>query len=306
MLYEKLNYIIAIAEEQNLTKAAKRLFISQPTLTLYVNRLEEELGVKLFNREKSPITLTDAGVYYLEKMKKIYTSEQALRNEIHFIASPSQTLLLGIGQARSHFWLPRILPAFCSTHPTVNIQVSQKTEQIMFEELKKKHLDVVIGALPITNDFVIDDLMTDKLLFAAHKKFHLIPEKIRDEYGPQNPYTIQPEQLNGLPFILPQVSNALYDCYKEILQNNRFRPSRIISFNNLNTGLLLNIQGLGVQLLISSLFLFNHEPGIKNLDFFCLENMPRTRRCIAAFHEDSIKKKLIEDFVETVKNEIHI
>ena len=74
MLYEKLNYIIAIAEERNLTQAAKRLYISQPTLTLYLNRLENELGVKLFDRTKSPVTLTDAGAYYLEKMKKIYAS----------------------------------------------------------------------------------------------------------------------------------------------------------------------------------------------------------------------------------------
>ena len=88
MLYEKLNYIIAIAEERNLTQAAKRLYISQPTLTLYLNRLENELGVKLFDRTKSPVTLTDAGAYYLEKMKKIYASEQALRSQIHFIANP--------------------------------------------------------------------------------------------------------------------------------------------------------------------------------------------------------------------------
>ena len=105
MLYEKLNYIIAIAEERNLTQAAKRLYISQPTLTLYLNRLENELGVKLFDRTKSPVTLTDAGAYYLEKMKKIYASAQALRSQIHFIANPTQTLLVGIGQVRGHHLL---------------------------------------------------------------------------------------------------------------------------------------------------------------------------------------------------------
>ena len=70
MLYEKLNYVLAIAEERNLTRAAKRLFISQPTLTLYLNRLEAELGVKLFDRSKTPIGLTEAGNYYIGEMKK--------------------------------------------------------------------------------------------------------------------------------------------------------------------------------------------------------------------------------------------
>ena len=58
MLYEKWNYVLAIAEEQNLTRAAKRLFISQPALTLYLNRLEKELGVKLFDRSRTPILFT--------------------------------------------------------------------------------------------------------------------------------------------------------------------------------------------------------------------------------------------------------
>ena len=68
MLYEKLDYVLAIAEEQNLTRAAKKLYISQPTLTMYLNRLEENLGVKLFDRRNTPITITPAGRRYIEKM----------------------------------------------------------------------------------------------------------------------------------------------------------------------------------------------------------------------------------------------
>ena len=55
MFNDKMDYIFAIAEEQNLTHAAKRLFIAQSTLTMYLNRLESELGMKLFDRSKSPI-----------------------------------------------------------------------------------------------------------------------------------------------------------------------------------------------------------------------------------------------------------
>lgn len=217
MLYEKLNYVIAIAEEQNLTQAAKRLFISQPALTQYISRLETELGVKLFNRSKLPVTLTEAGMYYLENMKKIYTAEQALRSEIHSMANPSQILRIGLGQVRSHLWMPQILPAFCSTHPTVSIQVNQTTEQVMLEDLKRKRLDVAIGALPVTNDLASMELLSEKILFAAHKKFCLIPQNDHTEYSPQNPCIIHAEQLDGLPFIIPQTSNVLYNCFEEIL-----------------------------------------------------------------------------------------
>ncbi|MBS5605023.1 LysR family transcriptional regulator [Clostridium sp. AF18-27] len=304
MLYEKLNYIIAIAEERNLTQAAKRLYISQPTLTLYLNRLENELGVKLFDRTKSPVTLTDAGAYYLEKMKKIYASEQALRSQIHFIANPTQTLLVGIGQVRGHHWLPLFLPTFCSIHPDINVQIVQETEQRMYEDLQKQKLDVGIGVFPASTDIEMVEIMEETLFFAAHRKFGLIPDHLRGKHDMKNPYIVQPDQLNGLPFIIPQVSNGLYDTYQTILQNNQIHPSRTISINNLSTGLLLNVKGLGVQLLSGSVVYFSHEPGVNQLDLFLLENMPETRKCMAIYQSGNIKQKLIQDLIRTLKNEV--
>ena len=304
MLYEKLNYIIAIAEERNLTQAAKRLYISQPTLTLYLNRLENELGVKLFDRSKSPVTLTDAGAYYLEKMNKIYASEQALRSQIHFIANPTQTLLVGIGQVRGHHWLPLFLPTFCSIHPDINVQIVQETEQQMYEDLQKQKLDVGIGVFPASTDIEMVEIMEETLFFAAHRKFGLIPDHLRGKHDMKNPYIVQPDQLNGLPFIIPQVSNGLYDTYETILQNNQIHPSRTISINNLSTGLLLNVKGLGVQLLSGSVVYFSHEPGVNQLDLFLLENMPETRKCTAIYQSGNIKQKLIQDLIRTLKNEV--
>lgn len=304
MLYEKLNYIIAIAEERNLTQAAKRLYISQPTLTFYLNRLENELGVKLFDRSKSPVTLTDAGAYYLEKMKKIYASEQALRSQIHFIANPTQTLLVGIGQVRGHHWLPLFLPTFCSIHPDINVQIVQETEQQMYEDLQKQKLDVGIGVFPASTDIEMVEIMEETLFFAAHRKFGLIPDHLRGKHDMKNPYIVQPDQLNGLPFIIPQVSNGLYDTYETILQNNQIHPSRTISINNLSTGLLLNVKGLGVQLLSGSVVYFSHEPGVNQLDLFLLENMPETRKCTAIYQSGNIKQKLIQDLIRTLKNEV--
>lgn len=304
MLYEKLNYIIAIAEERNLTQAAKRLYISQPTLTLYLNRLENELGVKLFDRSKSPVTLTDAGAYYLEKMKKIYASEQALRSQIHFIANPTQTLLVGIGQVRGHHWLPLFLPTFCSIHPDINVQIVQETEQQMYEDLQKQKLDVGIGVFPASTDIEMVEIMEETLFFAAHRKFGLIPDHLRGKHDMKNPYIVQPDQLNGLPFIISQVSNGLYATYETILQNNQIHPSRTISINNLSTGLLLNVKGMGVQLLSGSVVYFSHEPGVNQLDLFLLENMPETRKCTAIYQGGNIKQKLIQDLIRTLKNEV--
>ena len=307
MMYEKLDYILAVAEELNLTRAAKKLYISQPTLTLYLNRLETELGVRLFDRGRVPIRLTEAGSYYIEKMKAISTAEQLLKNDLRLIADPEQTLVIGIGQVRGHHWLPRILPRFCSLYPHVNIQVLQSPEQQMAEGLRSGEVDVAFGALPASvSDLHVVDIMYESLYFAAHKVFGLIPEQERHLYSAEHPCVIPPEALNHLPFICPRVSNGLYDSYEKIIEQNHIHTSRIISVSNLNTGFQLTMAGLGVQLLSGSILQMNEAQLEQNhqLDFCILEHMPATRKCTAVYAPDNIKKDLIETVIEIVRTDL--
>ena len=307
MLYEKWNYVLAIAEEQNLTRAAKRLFISQPALTLYLNRLEKELGVRLFDRSRTPILLTEAGKYYVEQMKKISASEQALRSEIRMIADPAKTLVISIGQVRGHHWLPLFLPAFCFIHPDVNIQVIQGREASMGQALRSGQVDVLIGSHSAAlSDLEVVELSHEQLFFAAHKQFGLIPPACRSQYSIRSPYRISPERLDGLPFITSQVSNDLYSSYESIILANQIRPSRTISVSNLYTGFKLAAQGLGVQLLAGSLLQLGEEADTmeETMDFCVLEDMPQTRKCVAVYSKDNIKKQLILDVIQAIKDQV--
>ena len=69
--FDKLHYLVVLAEERNITRAAERLYVSQPALTAYLNRLEKSLDVRLFDRTVSPIRLTAAGQHYISEMQKI-------------------------------------------------------------------------------------------------------------------------------------------------------------------------------------------------------------------------------------------
>ena len=307
MMYEKLEYILAIAEEQNLTRAAKKLYISQPTLTLYLNRLEAELGVRLFDRGRTPIRLTDAGRYYIDKMKLIYNAELALRNDLHLVADPEKTLVIGIGQVRGHHWLPKLLPGFCRLYPRVNIQVMQTTEQQMAEALLSGEIDVAFGVLPaLVHKLCIVDLLLEHLFFVAHRQFGLVPEEVRDRFSAEQPYLIQPEALNHLPFIAPRIFNGLYESFESILRQNQIQPLKTISISNLNTGFQLARAGLGVQLLSGAILQMNEAQlaDCRELDFCVLEHMPATRKCVAAYTPDNIKKELIERLISMVREDI--
>ncbi len=307
MMYEKLEYVLAIAEEQNLTRAARKLYISQPTLTLYLNRLEAELGVRLFDRGRTPIRLTDAGRYYIDKMKQIYYAELALRNDLRLVADPEQTLGIGIGQVRGHHWLPKLLPGFCGLYPHVNIQVMQTSEQQMADALLSGEIDVAFGVLPaMVQKLCIVDLLLEHLFFAAHRQFRLVPEDIRDRFSAERPYLLEPEALNHLPFIAPRIFNGLYESLETILRQNQIQPLKTISISNLNTGFQLARAGLGVQLLSGSILQMNEAQtaDCRELDFCVLEHMPSTRRCVAAYTPDNIKKELIERLIRMVREDI--
>lgn len=103
---EHLDYFIAIVEEKNLTKAAQRLYISQPSLTRYVNRLEEEYGVKLLDRGQAPVELAAAGSLFLEEKLRIENTELNLRKKLKQLSNPQAKITIGIGYNRGTRWVP--------------------------------------------------------------------------------------------------------------------------------------------------------------------------------------------------------
>lgn len=305
MLYEKLDYVLAVAEERNLTKAAQRLYISQPTLTLYLNRLEQELGTKLFDRSRSPVGITQAGQYYVLKMKQVAMAEQTIRSELKYMSNPTQTLIVGVGQVRGNHWMPVILPEFCGRNPQINIQVLQKSEEVIYEALEQQRADLVIGAYPTASaEFAVEELLFEELFLAAHRRLGVIPQEARQRYDYLHPYPVQPEQLRGLPFIVPDPQNGLYTVYEQMVRENHLNPSRTITVGNLSTGARLMAQGLGVQLMSGPVLELTPGIPMEELDFFVLPGMQALRRCVAVYRPDSVKKALIEDFLDIVRHTV--
>lgn len=305
MISEKFEYIMAIVEEQNITRAAHKLFVSQPTLTHYLNRLEAELGAKLFDRSKNPVLPTSAGEYYIKHMLKLLGDEQAVRDNVRTISNPTRVFRIGIGQVRGIYWLPQILPYFCSIHPNVDIQAVTKPEVELEAALYKYHLDIAIGTIPFFSaDYRIENLFAERMVLCAHRKYGLIPDDCRQQYSPANPYVIQPEALEGLPFIEPANSNGISDNFRQLFQKYHIKSGRTIVTSNQHLGFSLAVAGLGVQMLFCSAFSANGFELNPDIDCFILEGMNSSRKCVAVYHDNSANLSLIQDFIRIIRNEI--
>lgn len=309
MLYEKFDYILAIAEEQNLTRAAQKLYISQPTLTMYLNRLEESLGVRLFDRKKNPVTPTAAGKYYLEKMQEIADAEQILKGELHSIRDPDQLFRIGIARVRGHYWLPPLLRSLTERHPSLNIVVSLNSEKQMQRQLEKRTLDLAVGTLAGIGKsevpLVMEELAYEKVLIVAHRKFGIVPPEERGNNSPSTPWMADPAALQNLPFITPPPTSGMYQMVQKLLGQYNIRPSRNIVVDMQNTGLLMAEEGLGVKMISADvLAAIPTVERRRKLDFFILPDMPAARVCYAAWREDTQTLPLIREAIEILKEEI--
>jgi len=102
MDFHQLEYVMAIAEEKSFSKAAKKLYISQPSLSQYIMRLEEQIGIKIFDRTTNPLILTFAGEKYLEAAKNILILNNQLKRVLVDIAdSKKGRLTIGIPVSRN-------------------------------------------------------------------------------------------------------------------------------------------------------------------------------------------------------------
>ena len=309
MLYEKLDYILAIAEEQNLTRAAKKLYISQPTLTMYLNRLEDDLGVRLFDRKKNPILLTTAGRHYIEKMREIAEAEQILRGELHTVASPKRIFRIGSSRVRGNYWLPPLLRILADRYPELSFSVTLGTDTQMRERLEKGYLDFVIAVLSDMpeNSLPIEtrDVAVENVMLVAHRSFGLVPSAERAGNSPDRPWVLSPERLHGIPFIAPSSENGMYVSFQKMIAQYKIQPGNVLAIDSMTTGLMMTAQGLGAQLISAGILIaITDEAQRRELDYCVLPGFPATRKSSVAWREDTDMLPLIQEASQILLDEV--
>ena len=157
MTLTQLHYMAAVAEYGNFTIAADKCFVTQPTLSMQVQKLEEELEVKIFNRATKPIALTDIGEKILVQAKKI-TEEATRMKDIVSIEKGfvGGEFKLGIIPTVMPTLLPMFLNNFIKKHPKVDLKIEELTTQNITRMLEEGHLDAGIAATPLSMDHILE------------------------------------------------------------------------------------------------------------------------------------------------------
>lgn len=148
-----LNYFVATAQELNMTRAAQKLLVSQPALSRQIADLEDELGVKLFNRQLRHLTLTPAGQYLYEQAKEILTLASKTKSNLQSSAVISGDLTIAAGESFAMQRLMNIVSNIIRDYPTVKIHILSGDYEFAERRLDTGAVDfaVIIGNLPLDN-----------------------------------------------------------------------------------------------------------------------------------------------------------
>lgn len=119
-----LKYVIAVAEDRSFTASAKRLYISQPSLSQSIRALEKQLGTELFDRRKTPLALTPAGDAYLKWARQVVQTQQQMEQQIADMSSGARTrLAIGASAERTRNLLPPVIKRFFELRPNCSIKI---------------------------------------------------------------------------------------------------------------------------------------------------------------------------------------
>ncbi|WP_226673746.1 LysR family transcriptional regulator [Rossellomorea aquimaris] len=234
---------ISAAEFSHFRKAAERLYISQPTVTVHIKQLEKELGVKLFEREGKKIKLTEAGRSYLKHAKRLIEIYEEGITALQSISQGyTKTLKMAISPLIADNVLPFVLKQFLETHPQVEISVeiieSDEIEKAVLEE----RVDIGLSCLPCFSPELEQTLLfTDKVILVA-------PHDGRDfESAPP----LEEEELLSSNYLLTHNHPAYWDylCYTI----KQFYPkTRMMKVSQTHITKRFITEGLGISYLPAS------------------------------------------------------
>ena len=118
MNINQLKYIVTIAEELNITKASKKLFVSQSSLSQCIKTIEKEIGAKIFETNITPLKLTYAGEIYINWAKEVLTSQDEMMEKVKEISTQNNVrIIVGVATHRSIYLLPQVIKEFRNLYP---------------------------------------------------------------------------------------------------------------------------------------------------------------------------------------------
>lgn len=254
-------YFLKIVECRSISRAAEQLYISQPSLTKYLQRLESSIGETLFDRKQYPIKLTCAGQHYYEYVKKLEAEELKLKTKIFEIKNMGRgNITIGMPLWRSSVLLPEFLPLFSQKYPLIRVNLKEGSSTSIENALMSGEIDIGFLNLPINYaSLAYETIAKEYILLACSKENIAIQGRFsQSEQGSPYP-NVDIRDLADQPFILTQPGQHITDYVNAMISARNLELDCVFRTANVSTAVNLAAANMG--------FTFVPEIGIKSKFF---------------------------------------
>ncbi len=238
MEVHQLRYFCAVARHGTFTRASEVEHVAQPSLSQQIQKLEAELGARLFDRLPRSARLTVFGKAFLPKAESILRDLQAAKTELRDMSGNEQgEVAVGIIPTIAAYLLPRLLNGFPLRHPLITLNIIEDITPTLLQRLHDGTIDMAVAALPIAGT----DLTTEELF--EEKFYAVLPEKHRLA----SRASISLAELNREPFLLLKEGHCFRDSLIAACHKSKMSPSIVFESGQFATILAMVSAGMGVS-----------------------------------------------------------
>ncbi|MDP2762451.1 MAG: LysR substrate-binding domain-containing protein [Sideroxyarcus sp.] len=243
MTLNELRFIVAVAQQRNFRRAAEKAFISQPALSLAIQKLEEELGLKLFERGKGEVTPTPVGKAIVEQAQRVLEEAERIRE----IAAQGKNQLIaplhvGIIHSVGPYLLPDLIPALKKVAPRMALEVEENITANLESLLRSGKLDVIIIALPFSGTGILTRPLYDE-------QFEVV---VSSDHRWAARRSIKPTELPAEKVLLLDSGHCFSNQVEEACPELHRRGAEIQQGTSLETIRNMVASGLGITVLPAS------------------------------------------------------
>ncbi|ADL53288.1 LysR family transcriptional regulator [Clostridium cellulovorans] len=311
MTSQQIEYILVLAEERNFSKAAKRLFVTQPSLSQFIRNLEYQLKTVLFDRSTSPLKLTPAGEAFVKAARKI----QAIENELNYeLADLSDLqvgeLTIGTSPFRASFLLTKSIAAFHKKYPRIKLNIITDSINALSNSLLEGNIDICIDTNIFDPKIFQVEILSDETYYLAVPKGHpfnlerenlqLTPEDIT--YDSDYYYQVDALDLSlceNHPFIIVEPGQSPHNVFIEIFKESNINPNIILYSSQIETAFHWVLSGIAFTFIPDTLIRFGNYAD--HPVYYKLNNEHATNEIVFASKKNRYLSKAAHEYIVLLK-----
>ncbi len=303
MEFRQFRYVLKVAEERNFSSAAKKLFISQPSLSQFIQKVEEQVGAPLFDRSVSPLKLTYIGRLYVENAKAIMDRQRQFEQQVDDVLNVRQgRVTIGSSPFRSAYLLSRILPIFRRQYPNIEVILKEDNTRNLEELALHGETDISLSLLPVNEQlFDYEPLFEEKMLLALPPE-HPLSLQLKLKPGDHS-YTprISLTELKDTSFIQMNKNHKLHQMLLKSCEQAGFLPKVVFQTESMITAQALAGSGMGATLLPETLITAEH---FEKEPCYCELDSQPSRTVIALYRKDRYLSRATKAFIQVLKSSV--